>query len=190
MKKFVFGVVRKRRTTIAITAALFVVAGMVAPATAGAGPFDALFPPSGSAGPGQQQAPPGEYRVNKTIVLDFGPGVKGGVESIDGRCVNANGEFPFSTTSGTPEVHNLWIDASTSFLKCSGETSLMTFRVYVSSPYQARDLKVGIGQDYLGGPYSIYCDSHIGDPDSYPLWCNNGSGTDFKNVVTVGSYRR
>lgn len=90
--------------------------------------------------PSATAAPPPnltEYRVTGKVVLDLGPGIRGGVEAISpSKCVNANGEFPFTTTSAAPEEHGLWIDVSESIIPaCITVKSYQMFRVYTTSPY-------------------------------------------------------
>ncbi|ROZ89137.1 hypothetical protein [Gordonia sp. OPL2] len=125
----------------------------------------------------------GEYRVHKKLTLDLGAGARGGVEAVDGHCVNANGEFPFSMTSDAPQVHDLWIDASESFPVCITDLSSMVFRVYLTSPI-TKELKIAIGER-PGGGYDIYCYVHVDDPSTYPLTCSFDYGTDLGSAITV-----
>ncbi|WP_207836133.1 hypothetical protein [Williamsia soli] len=105
----------------------------------------------------------GEYRVHSAITLDLGPGVAGGVQRDPDafKCVNANGEFPFRTTSWLPEVHDLWMDVSVSVVPaCFTVKSYAWFDVYVTSPYQGH-VEISFQEDEDGqpaqSPFTLTC---------------------------------
>jgi hypothetical protein len=138
----------------------------------------ATRPPEGFQGPApsKQQAAkkfgakPGvsEYRVHSDLVLNLGKGVSGSVSAQDHfKCVNANGEFPFKTTTDDKEKHDLWIDASTSVIPpCFQDASYQYFDVNISAPYTGA-LSVRLGQEQAGSEYSLKCP----DRDSARVGC-------------------
>lgn len=94
-----------------------------------------------------------EYRVTGKVILDLGPGIRGGVEAISPyKCINANGEFPFRTMGTAPEEHNLWIDVSESIIPaCITVKSYQMFRVYTTDPYVGT-YRINFAEDEDGRP--------------------------------------
>jgi hypothetical protein len=103
-----------------------------------------------------------EYRVHSSLTLDLGSGVQGGVAATDVfKCVNANGEFPFRTTTDLPDKHDLWIDASESVIPaCASALTYQTFHVYTTSPYDGFvdvSLHETMTEPGHSGPYELSC---------------------------------